>query len=865
MLDAPGVSTIMHTPSFGDSRRPVMRTSVMALVALILVIVSFDTAVAQTAERDDACIGTDLIFLIDESDSMIVNDPDYLRIVAVRTAITALGDNAMYFCPGVYHRIAAIGFGDSAYGRPDTENYLITTISPTTEGLNEWKAKREELRDLLPLRTNGLGGTDYMSAFGAAKTILDVWMNETSSLSNDDQSNRRRRGVVVISDGRPCIIDDGCNDASYNADIGRYMADLARYLDPLGPSFPWRGSDHPLSVRIWFVGLNDTATAVGQEPMSSPSEVGTALFSTWREIVENHGGEVKVPSDREDTLPIRNPDILPIIQDILAQVAGKFTWSSGDIDICEPIFVDPYGSRLALYFFYPELVNSDEDGPRVITQYLGPLGAAKIEGARIISDESVETTMLVSDYTRDGSNERYVISRPQPGTWQSIVGTGSCRVTARVAILQRNIVGEPIEPRRGEPISHHESEPYYDAASPRFFRYSIMERDISTGNASDVPLTEVDFFPISVTGTITTPIGSGQGLQFARQDTGVWQSIEPLRLPTAGTYSWMIVASAPDGGRTGSVNIHSDHGTFEVTGNNQFGFSILKPRGGKPLPSISSDEVQDTMIALPVEVQLTNSVGEPLDIDTTKYLGARDLLTAELLVGQTVVVSSPMTLNPETLLFETSLDLSRAVLVRDAEDQGNATVMVRLNPASIENTGFSSVNLAKGVNLGDQIAQELHEPIAQDRSLWLIPIILAIVLVLASGIWLLRRSRDRGSAIREGDQHRDGAGPLVERDARHPDSQQVTDISPPQAPLASSTPASSRLTRSKRWHLETEQARLELSYATLTERISAVNIDIGRELDSERKLMLEKRLQASIDERQKVIEQLEAIEKQLGR
>ncbi len=79
------------------------------------------------------------------------------------------------------------------------------------------------------------------------------------------------------------------------------------------------------------------------------------------------------------------------------------------------------------------------------------------------------------------------------------------------------------------------------------------------------------------------------------------------------------------------------------------------------------------------------------------------------------------------------------------------------------------------------------------------------------------------------------------------------------------TPVTSTLSPSQRRHLETQLTEFEKRHATLTKRIDALDTDIGRELDSERKLALVERRQELVDERQQVAEQLAIIERQLGR
>ncbi len=65
-------------------------------------------------------------------------------------------------------------------------------------------------------------------------------------------------------------------------------------------------------------------------------------------------------------------------------------------------------------------------------------------------------------------------------------------------------------------------------------------------------------------------------------------------------------------------------------------------------------------------------------------------------------------------------------------------------------------------------------------------------------------------------------------------------------------------------HLKTQQAELQRRYDTLTRRIAALDTDIGRELDSERKLVLAERRAELAAEREQVAQDLERIARQLA-
>ena len=65
-------------------------------------------------------------------------------------------------------------------------------------------------------------------------------------------------------------------------------------------------------------------------------------------------------------------------------------------------------------------------------------------------------------------------------------------------------------------------------------------------------------------------------------------------------------------------------------------------------------------------------------------------------------------------------------------------------------------------------------------------------------------------------------------------------------------------------HLSQQLAELQGQYETLSNRIAALNKDLGRTLDSETKLTLTERRQELVTERSRVAEEMTRIEQQLG-
>ena len=100
--------------------------------------------------------------------------------------------------------------------------------------------------------------------------------------------------------------------------------------------------------------------------------------------------------------------------------------------------------------------------------------------------------------------------------------------------------------------------------------------------------------------------------------------------------------------------------------------------------------------------------------------------------------------------------------------------------------------------------------------------------------------------------------------AQRSDPCQVVFVASQQTSVTSPASAASDLSPSQRRHLETQLVELEKRRVTLSKRIDALDTDIGRELDSERKLVLEERRADLESERDQVAAQLASIEQKLA-
>ena len=137
------------------------------------------------------------------------------------SAIDSLGDNILYSCPDVKHRIAVIGFWDELQGAKDTTVYVNSLVAPTVEKFDAWVKQRDQLKALLAKRKVSDVGTDHLSALKAAAQVLDDWRKQPAP-----DASVRRQGVVLVTDGGPCVVDLGCADKDDRFDRVAYMNQL---------------------------------------------------------------------------------------------------------------------------------------------------------------------------------------------------------------------------------------------------------------------------------------------------------------------------------------------------------------------------------------------------------------------------------------------------------------------------------------------------------------------------------------------------------------------------------------------------------------------------------------------------------------
>lgn len=578
-----------------------------------------DASVAFAETPTHKCNGLDAVFLVDQSSSMSANDLNSVRSNAVRTAIDILGDNAVYFCPGIQHRIAVIGFGNQSTEHGAVDPYLPgTVISPTLEGLDSWNQLRDDVIKLSIPITDSLGGTDHLAAFREAAAILGTWKAQPLGEAP------RKRMVVLVTDGGPCpYVEQNekgtwvCAWKEYGSRNG-YLQQLEQLTKPLGTDFPWRGADNPNSVYLWMIAFNDAKRDGGYDYLADRD-----LLGRWTSIAQGHGGEVRVLS-RGAAAKQANADLTTIVANILDPILGSnlVPW-----DCRKPIWIEPYTSNVTIIHIFRRGANPDVDIEDVNVTIRALRQTQTV--AEFNRGEVTTGAAEVNDYTRDGPNERYVLYFPPPGKYLvEVQGADLCK-DLDVRIGNVAITPKVLNPVEGAVFSEIEEAPYYDEVTGEPFRIQLLQQ----GRNKDLqPLTEMAGFPLDLSATVQIQRESGETLEEVyhlrrTDDSNAYyesrlsekDATDFLRTRYPGRYSWKLVGTTPNPryleGETdadSTIPVLNLEGSFRVVRVPRFAFQVIEPAQGDVV--LVNDIEGGKAIPVPVQVtvQLVDESGNPL-------------------------------------------------------------------------------------------------------------------------------------------------------------------------------------------------------------------------------------------------------------
>jgi len=482
---------------------------------------------------ESACYNLDVIFIVDQSDSMSglgpapLHDPNEERVYAPRWAVDWLVDNILGRCTQAFHRIAVISFGTDAQ-----TDLQLTNIKPID--VEDGRSLAERLKNKIqPL---ALGATDPLEAFQEAANIL-----ENAPPIGDAP---RKRLVIFLTDGEPCVPERGCYATSdgmvvNNMDTRTYLEELRSFINEHLPFDPVLLEQEKClhELRDIYAPEDPPMAEISQcyeqhraddEAFARSTYIWTLLlkqeqpWTAWvREyyvaISEEHGGRVV--------------DLTTNLGDVPGNVARILTQAAGvkvSLLECGAFAVNPYLRSARLSFF------KLSESVIVTLSYTDVNGVTHTIQNGLMDgqeDPSIE-------YRAEGAHEVYVIHYPYPGIWnlQSDACEGSQFYYEPTDI---NAEGPELNLRR---VPQYDLEPCYDPGDPHYIEYQMRDTGGSFIEPRVIPQADDPRFAVHITTTVTDPLGNEQAYEM-QWDPGaqLFRSTEPVRVCTAGTYMIDIV------------------------------------------------------------------------------------------------------------------------------------------------------------------------------------------------------------------------------------------------------------------------------------------------------------------------------------
>jgi len=525
----------------------------------------------QDPDLDYDCNAVDLILIIDQSGSMSgtgsgeQNDPDNFRIEAAQTMIYRLYMNTKFDCPRAVHRVAIISFGRQA-----EVDVSLTEIGYGTQ--------REDIDALIKqVQAKSIGDTHPKLAISKAVDILE---------SADPLGDLlRKRAVVLLTDGNPCVAQQGCVLGDYTFPLQRYMDELKQQINE---GLPWYGPENPRSVYFWVIALNaqrDYLGTTGQD---------------WKDVATGHGGELI-------SLELNRQKIPGQLSDINRQIMGR----TGEEILCDEWFyVDPY-YRTALFSFHRadativmKIIKAGENEDLEVS------GGVVLQGNRIVEqyDPTAETGTgggLIAEYDVIERSEFYVLKRPLPGRWMVTSEPPDRCIEVEKIFEPLTVRANVLSPTMDDRIPEFPDSPYHDTGYPHI-RLRLEDEGELVEQDPD--------FPITVRAAITDVTGTIHELDFEYSD-GIFESVEPVPAPVPGLYNVHLVGHT----RHADPELKDPFRVFEVDASytvldvERFGFQVIEPTEGTGLSLNTVSQNRLTGKPVEVQVQMLDEDGRALD------------------------------------------------------------------------------------------------------------------------------------------------------------------------------------------------------------------------------------------------------------
>ncbi|RMH74630.1 MAG: VWA domain-containing protein [Calditrichaeota bacterium] len=670
----------------------------VAIIGLVFLVVTplFSVAAQPQIPQTEGCVALDLVVLLDQSSSMKTNDPNKLRIEALEQIVDQLGDNNLYFCRDAKHRMAIVGFGDTLplegkeSSADDDVRVYVSDIVIAPQNPNAWINKtRNDIKNRLP-GSEDLHGTDFLAAFQKAREILNTW--DRQKIEGAD----RRKLVLVITDGGPCILAEGCGiNPGYGPEqMRKHMQNLEKYLDPNSHYFPWRGAGNPNSVNISVVALNDEENP-SYNYLEDKSE--GSVSATWERITANHGGKfTPVATDKPQNLKL-STQVYDTLSPFLANHLER--WECG-----KPLWVNPYDSSLLIIQVWRIGASAGHlpHDVKVKLRHTGFDGITVFEGG---SPTNQNQSFVPRDYSATGLSERYVFYNPLPGKYEIQVEDGSCPdVDVRYGHDKVQLqVLEPASANGSDVLPAVLDTPHYDTSLLPQFRVKLF---MHGDEGKLMPLVENPAFPLALNVVVTQPDNQKVVYPLVRtgeEEPGVFVSQDYIRTPVEGIYHWTVEGTTIDprvalkeADDLPPVTVVEETDlTFQVTNVTRFDVTLVEP---KTVPPINMVSPEGEMVPQPFDVAIRivatgqdGKEGEPLNPQRI-FSEPKEALQAELLDpnGQVIETIALRLVEPATGTYRGTFRQE----TKDVDPAGTYQIRVTLL-STYDRFAFSPVSLER--------------------------------------------------------------------------------------------------------------------------------------------------------------------------
>ncbi|MBI5823886.1 MAG: VWA domain-containing protein [Chloroflexi bacterium] len=568
-----------------------------------------------------SCSNLDVIFIVDQSDSMSRNDPTENRKNAVIGMIDLLVDLAMNQCPDSHHRVGVISFGAKENSRVDIEMYDIDPVTAS-----DARRIREDLRPRV--MADNLGTTYPESAFIAAEKMF-----RQNELGDPEP---RKRVVIFITDGLPCSPLQ-CEGADYNATTGSLVSLINDHFDF---SDDLRERENCLSdVRARHPDAPipaDEATAclesypVSAESYTKSTYIFTLLLHNSDEdyvptavrqleaVSQEHGGSLS-KNQRYNQIPTT-------LREILSQLVGvRPSLLRG------PNFaVNPYLNKMIVTAY------KQSADVQFTLSYTDAGGTTHtIQGGQTTGGFTLDPD---NGYYVFEANEKYTILNPYPGIWNMSTSNPS----------GLDVYYEPIEASIQTDlfteIPQYDRPPFYNESDPFYLKFKLTD---SANNRAVVLQSDKEIFKIDVRAKVTDPDGHAVDYSLLwNPDSQSFRAEQPLQVPLAGAYKLSIV---------GSTLTHEGEPVIETANENQvfdkttalfsvdteftgldvipIEFIPVSPEADMPTCCIHATIAGGwplKTLSMPIRVRVTDENGDPFNDLDAVFVDPENAITAQL-------------------------------------------------------------------------------------------------------------------------------------------------------------------------------------------------------------------------------------------